>query len=174
MIKQDKVLAQAPAAMNRQRPPRPRETAAPVLAQLMALKRMSVGETKARWEALFATPAPNNSRGYLELRIGWRLQELTRGGLSRETRRTLDLLAGEVEGRTGRRAIMPDPRNPVAGTRLVREWPGVEHTVTVARDGCEFEGRRYKSLSAIARAITGTQWNGWRLFGIRAAAGDRR
>jgi hypothetical protein len=174
MMEQDKVLAQAPAAMNRQRPPRPRETAAPVLAQLMALKRMSVGEMKARWEALFAAPAPNNSRGYLELRIGWRLQELTHGGPSRETRRTLDLLADEVEGKIGRRTMLSDSRNPVIGTRLVREWAGVEHTVTVARDGYEFEGRRYKSLSAIARAITGTQWNGWRFFGIRATAGDRR
>jgi hypothetical protein len=56
---------------------------------------------------------------------------------------------------------------PVVGTRLVREWNGIEHTVTVLRDGFEFAGRKYKSLSAIARAITGTRWNGWRFFGIR-------
>lgn len=54
----------------------------------------------------------------------------------------------------------------MAGTRLVREWNGIEHTVTVLRDGFEFEGRKYKSLSAIARAITGTRWNGRRFFGI--------
>jgi hypothetical protein len=67
----------------------------------------------------------------------------------------------------GRRAILSDSRNPVIGTRLLREWDGVEHTVTVTKDGYEFEGRLYKSLSAIARTITGTQWNGWRFFGIR-------
>jgi hypothetical protein len=64
----------------------------PVLVRLAALKRMSVKELKAEWEAFFSTPAPNNSRGYLELRLGYRIQELTLGGLSRETRRTLDLL----------------------------------------------------------------------------------
>jgi hypothetical protein len=63
--------------------------------------------------------------------------------------------------------MMRESRTPVAGTRLVREWNGVEHTVTVKRDGFEFDGRLYKSLSAIARGITGTQWNGWRFFGIR-------
>ena len=55
----------------------------------------------------------------------------------------------------GRRAILSDSRNPVIGTRLLREWDGVEHTVTVTKDGYEFEGRRYKSLSAIARIVEG-------------------
>ena len=185
MMEQDSALARvAPLTRRRaaakrieQRPRRPGEstaTEASTLAQLMALKRMSVNEMKAKWEALFATPAPNNSRGYLELRIGWRIQELTHGGPSRETRRTLDLLADEVEGKTGRRTILSDSRNPVIGTRLLREWDGVEHTVTVTKDGYEFEGRRYKSLSAIARTITGTQWNGWRFFGIREISRSQR
>jgi hypothetical protein len=56
---------------------------------------------------------------------------------------------------------------PVAGTRLLREWQGVEHTVTVLADGFDYDGRPYKSLSAIARAITGTRWNGWLFFGLR-------
>jgi hypothetical protein len=56
---------------------------------------------------------------------------------------------------------------PVAGTRLLREWQGVEHAVTVLTDGFEYDGRPYKSLSAIARAITGTRWNGWLFFGLR-------
>ena len=58
----------------------------------------------------------------------------------------------------------------MAGTRLVREWNGIEHTVTVLRDGFEFEGRKYKSLSAIARAITGTRWNGWHNRAARGRA----
>ncbi len=152
-------------------PPRPGEDGArdaPVLARLAALKSMSVNELKARWRALFGTDAPNNSRPFLELRLGWRIQELAYGGPSRETVRLLDALADEVRGTPGRKAMLADPRKPVAGTRLVREWDGVEHTVTVLRGGFEFEGRTYKSLSAIARAITGTRWNGWRFFGIRS------
>jgi len=146
----------------------------PVLARLAALKRMSVRELKAEWEALFASPAPNNSRGYLEMRLAWRIQELALGGLSRETRKMLDLLADEVDGKSDRKAIIADSRNPIVGTRLVREWDGIEHTVTVLRDGFEWQGQRFKSLSAAARAITGTQWNGYRFFGLREARRDDR
>ena len=147
---------------------------ASVVAQLAALKRMTVVELKAKWESLFGSPAPNNSRSYLELRLGYRIQELTLGGLSRETRRTLDLLADEIDGKIGRKAIIADSRNPVVGTRLVREWDGVEHTVTVMRDGYDWQGRKFKSLSAVAKAITGTQWNGYRFFGLREARRDDR
>ncbi len=146
----------------------------PVLARLAALKRMSVKELKAEWEALFAAPAPNNSRGYLEMRLAWRTQELTLGGLSRETRKMLDLLANEIDGKSDRKAVIADARNPVIGTRLVREWDSVEHTVTVMRDGFDWQGRRFKSLSAVAKAITGTQWNGYRFFGLREARRDER
>ncbi|WP_055038717.1 DUF2924 domain-containing protein [Blastochloris viridis] len=142
--------------------------------QLAALKQMTVIELKAKWQAVFGTPAPNNSRSYLELRLGYRIQELTHGGLSRETRRALDLLADEVEGRIGRKAIIADGRNPVVGTKLVRPWDGVEHTVTVLPDGFDWQGRKFKSLSAVARAITGTQWNGYRFFGLRESRRDDR
>ena len=158
-------------------PGRPGECAAAggsVVMQLAALKRMTVVELKTKWESLFGTPAPNNSRSYLELRLGYRIQELTLGGLSRETRRTLDLLADEIEGRIGRKSIITDSRNPVVGTRLMREWDGVEHTVTVMKDGFDLQGRKFKSLSAAARAITGTQWNGYRFFGLREARRDDR
>lgn len=158
-------------------PGRPHERAAAdesVVAQLAALKRMTVVELKTKWESLFSTPAPNNSRSYLELRLGYRIQELTLGGLSRETRRTLNLLADEIDGKIGRKAIIADSRNPVVGTRLVREWDGVEHTVTVMKDGFDWQGQKFKSLSAAARAITGTQWNGYRFFGLREARRDER
>ena len=56
---------------------------------------------------------------------------------------------------------------PITGTRLIREWQGVEHTATVLADGYEYQGRPYRSLSAIARAITGTRWNGPAFFGLR-------
>ncbi|WP_223425476.1 DUF2924 domain-containing protein [Tateyamaria pelophila] len=139
----------------------------PILARLAALKAMSVNELKAEWQALFDAPAPNNSRNFLEGRLAYRIQELTYGGPDRETRRMLDLLADEVEGHTRRKHQIADPRNPVVGTKLIREWDGVAHTVTVLKDGFEWQGRKFKSLSAVARAITGTRWNGYRFFGLR-------
>ncbi|MEZ0468656.1 DUF2924 domain-containing protein [Phaeobacter sp. SYSU ZJ3003] len=138
-----------------------------VLSHMAALKAMSVRDLKAEWEKLLGTSAPNNSRAFLELRIAYRIQELTYGGPDRETRRMLDLLADEVEGHARRKHQIADPRNPVAGTKLLREWNGAEHTVTVLKDGFDWQGRKYKSLSAVARAITGTRWNGYRFFGLR-------
>jgi hypothetical protein len=157
--------------------PRPGEDAAmdgAVLAQLAAMQKLSVNELKAKWEALFGTPAPNNARAFLELRIGYRIQELTYGGLTKETRRVLDLLADEVEGKVTRKSMVADPRNPVVGTRLVREWDGAEHTVTVLRDGYDWQSRKYRSLSAVAKAITGTNWNGFRFFGMREKKTEKR
>jgi hypothetical protein len=140
-----------------------------VVAQLAALQRMSVNQLKEKWEALLGTPAPNNARAFLELRIGYRIQELTYGGLNRDTRRTLELLADEVEGKITRKNMVADQRNPLPGTRLIRQWDGVEHTVTVHQDGYEWQGRKYRSLSAIARLITGTNWNGFRFFALNGA-----
>lgn len=139
----------------------------PILARLAALKAMSVKELKAEWQTLFDAPAPNNSRTFLENRLAYRIQELTHGGPDKQTRRLLDLLADEVEGTLTRKAQIADPRNPVVGTKLIREWDGVAHTVTVLKDGFEWDGKRYKSLSAVARSITGTRWNGYRFFGLR-------
>jgi len=139
----------------------------PILARLAALKAMSVNELKTEWQALFDAPAPNNSRTFLESRLAYRIQELIYGGPDKQTRRLLDLLADEVEGTLTRKAQIADPRNPVVGTKLIREWDGIVHTVTVLKEGFEWGGQRYKSLSAVARAITGTRWNGYRFFGLR-------
>ena len=147
--------------------PQTDDTDRTVLTRLAALKRMSVKEMKAEWVTLFGEAAPNNSRIFLEIRLGYRIQELTYGGPDRETRRMLDLLADEVEGVSRQKSQIADPRNPVAGTRLVRDWNGVTHTVTVLTDGFDWQGRKFKSLSAIAREITGTRWNGYRYFGLR-------
>ena len=138
-----------------------------VLSRLAALKALSVRELKAEWETLMGSSAPNNSRTFLETRIAYRIQELSYGGPDRETRRMLDMLADEVEGHTRRQHQIADPRNPVTGTKLLREWDGVEYTVTVLKDSFDWQGRKYKSLSAVARAITGTRWNGYRFFGLR-------
>jgi hypothetical protein len=145
----------------------------PVLARLAALKAMSVIEMKVEWRKLFGAEAPNNSRPFLELRLAYRIQELAYGGLTKSTVRILDALAHEYRGIAVRKPILIDPRKPMAGTQLIREWEGAEHRVTVRRDGFEYDGRRYKSLSAIARSITGTRWNGWRFFGLRSAEEGR-
>ena len=141
-----------------------------VLARLAALKDMTVRELKAEWAKLFSSDAPNNSRPFLEQRLAYRIQELTWGGPSKPVRQLLDALADEVEGKKVRRSVIADPRNPVIGTRLVREWDGAEHVITVLKDGFDWQGRRYKSLSSIARDITGTRWNGYRFFGLRGTA----
>jgi hypothetical protein len=139
----------------------------PILTRLAALKAMSVNELKTEWQAMFDAPAPNNSRTFLESRLAYRIQELTYGGPDKQTRRLLDLLADEVEGTLTRKSQIADPRNPVVGTKLIREWDGIAHTVTVLKEGFEWGGQRYKSLSAVARAITGTRWNGYHFFGLR-------
>ncbi|MBS3961134.1 MAG: DUF2924 domain-containing protein [Sandarakinorhabdus sp.] len=131
------------------------------------MKAMTVGELKTEWQGLMGSVAPNNSRSFLEQRLAYRIQELTFGGLAKPVTRLLDALADEVDGKKVRKSVISDPRNPVIGTRLVREWNGVEQVITVLKDGFDWQGRRYKSLSAIARTITGTRWNGYRFFGLR-------
>ncbi len=140
-----------------------------VLARLAALKTMTVKELKAEWAKLMGSEAPNNSSQFMIQRLSYRIQELAFGGMSKSLVRTLDALADEYEGKKVRKSVIADPRNPIIGTRLVREWNGTEHTVTVMKDGFDWQGQRFKSLSAIAKTITGTNWNGYRFFGLRAA-----
>jgi len=139
----------------------------PIPARLAALKTMPMPDLKAEWRTLFDTEPPPFNRRALENRLAYRIQELAYGGLKPETRKRLEALGDiyDSDDVTTRR-IRHDAR-PVAGTRLVREYRGTEHTVTVLADGYEWQGRPYRSLSAIARAITGTRWNGLVFFGIK-------
>ncbi len=138
-----------------------------VLARLAALKMMSAPELKSRWRELFETEPPPYNRRFLESRLAYRIQELAYGGLKPETIERLEALGEQLDGgNVVTRRIRGDGR-PVAGTRLVREWKGVEHCVTVCDDGYEYQGRPFQSLSAVARAITGTRWNGWTFFGLK-------
>ena len=141
-----------------------------VLAQLAALKTAPVADLKQKWRDLFDREPPPYNRRFLENRLAYRIQELAYGGLSEETIERLDALADELEGKAPRRRTALDNR-PVAGTRLIREWKGVEHCVTVRNDGFEYQGRPYQSLSAIARHITGTRWNGPLFFGLKNSRG---
>ena len=135
-----------------------------VLAQIAALQHKSMAELRVVWKELFDQDPPPYGRKMLEGRIGYRLQELQLGGLSERARRKLDALADDLDPKAARRR---NPGRPIAGTQLRREWKGIEHVVTVREHDFEYQGRPYRSLSAVARQITGTRWNGWLFFGLR-------
>jgi hypothetical protein len=140
----------------------------PIPARLAALKTATTPELKAQWRDLFDSEPPPFNRRYLESRLAYRIQELAYGGLKSETVRRLERLGEELDGGDRKKSRIRADTMPIAGTRLIREWQGVEHVVTVTLDGFEWQGRPYRSLSAIARAITGTRWNGWVFFGLKS------
>ncbi len=141
----------------------------PVLARLAGLKSIPTPELRQQWRDLFESEPPRYNRRFLESRIGYRLQELVYGGLRPETVKRLEILGEQLDGGDISVRRRRGSERPITGTRLVREWQGVEHTVTVLADGYEWQGRPYKSLSAAARAITGTRWNGLVFFGLKRA-----
>ncbi|MCR9140051.1 MAG: DUF2924 domain-containing protein [Alphaproteobacteria bacterium] len=141
----------------------------PIPARLAALKSTPTKGLKDQWRELFDSEPPPFNRRYLESRLAYRIQELAYGGLKPETIRRLERLGEQLDGGDRKKSGMRADRDrPITGTRLIREWQGVEHVVTVTADGFEWQGRPYKSLSAIARAITGTRWNGWVFFGLKS------
>jgi hypothetical protein len=145
-----------------------------VLAQLTALKRAPAGALKARWRELFDTEPPAYNRRFLESRLAYRIQELAYGGLSRDTLERLTAMSKQYANLDPvERKAKPSLR-PIAGTSLIREWQGVDHCVTVRADDFEYLGRPYKSLSSVAREITGTKWNGWVFFGLKNTAQGRK
>jgi hypothetical protein len=144
-----------------------------VLAKLGALKTKPTPKLKEQWRELFDSEPPPYNRRFLESRLAYRIQELAYGGLKPETVERLKAIAEDLEGGDPARRCRPAKDRPVAGTRLIREWQDVEHCVTVRDNDYEYQGRPYKSLSAIARAITGTRWNGLVFFGIKSQRAPR-
>lgn len=142
-----------------------------IIARIAALKTTPTPDLKKQWRDLFETEPPPYNRRFLESRLAYRIQELAYGGLKPETIERLEALGEQLDGgNIVLRRTRADVK-PINGTRLIREWQGVEHTVTVLQDGYEWQGRPYRSLSAIARAITGTRWNGWVFFGLKNQRG---
>lgn len=141
-----------------------------VLGRLAALKTKPIKDLKAEWRQLFETEPPPYNRRFLESRLAYRIQELAYGGLKPKTKAQLEALARRIEAEGGKRRAR-DVVRPIAGTRLIREFDGIEHCVTVRDEDFEYLGKPYKSLSAIARAITGTNWNGWTFFGLKNQRG---
>ncbi len=145
-----------------------------VLAQISALKSAPADALKARWRELFGTEPPPYNRRFLESRLAYRLQELAHGGLSADAHRRLKAAAGDLPAKGSKVGKRPAGDRPISGTRLIRDWKGVEHQVTVRDADFEYQGRPYKSLSAVARTITGTRWNGLVFFGLKGQRSPSR
>ena len=137
------------------------------------LNDASLDELRCEWRRRYRNEPPRISRDLLIRGVGYRLQEIQHGGLGKSTRRKLKTLAKmfRTEGR-----VAPDPGLSLKpGARLVREWHGRTHTVTVTEDGFEYAGTTYPSLTKIAKKITGAHWSGPRFFGlVRATAPHQR
>lgn len=137
----------------------------------LVLAGASLDELRGEWRRLYRSDAPRISRDLLILGIGYRLQEIEHGGLGKATRRKLRTLAKTLHA-TGR--VGPTPSLSLKpGARLVREWHGRSHTVTVTEDGFEYAGSSYASLTKIAKKITGAHWSGPRFFGLPATGKER-
>jgi hypothetical protein len=143
-----------------------------VLARIAVLKLMPIPQLKQKWRDLFETEPPPYNRRFLEHRLAYRIQELAYGGLKPQTLKRLKALGEELDGGDPVRRRQPANERPITGTRLIREYQGVEHCVTVRETDFEYQGRPFKSLSAIARDITGTRWNGLLFFGLKNRGGS--
>jgi hypothetical protein len=129
--------------------------------EVAALSELSLDELRSAWRTRYGAPPTLRSRELLSLMLAWRIQARAEGGLDTELRRSL------------RNQAQP-PTSPVPeGVRLVREWQGVKHEVrSLPEGGFLYKDERYKSLSQIARLITGSRWNGPRFFGLRSGGAE--
>ena len=138
----------------------------PVQEGLRSLSpRSGIGAIRDTWQRRFGEAAPRIQSSDLLLRLlAWRLQVETYGGLDEVTARQLYLMATALKNDT--QTSVPEVSGLETGTILVREWRNTEHRVLAVEGGFEHQGKRYESLTAIARAITGTNWSGPRFFGL--------
>ena len=148
--------------------------------ELAGLQRMTSGALREKYRELFGDESRSGNRQWLYRRCAWRLQELVHGGLTERARKRAMKIAADADVRfipprqavpggnmprqTRPTAIKPDDRLPMAHTILTRTFKGRVYTVTVLSDGFEYDGDIYKSLTAVAHAITGSHWNGYHFF----------
>ena len=143
-----------------------------ISAEIAALASLDIKDLKSRWRDLYDTePPPRISRELLTRAIAYRLQEKAFGGLAPATRRLLERVADDL---SSHRARPSQARKAAPGTLLIREWRGKAHQVTVHDDGVGYRGKRYGSLSEVARLITGTRWSGPLFFGLRKPVQEAR
>jgi hypothetical protein len=133
--------------------------------EIARLRGLDLISLRARWRTMFGRRAPAHLPKHLLLRIVvYRLQADMHGDLDPASVRYLDRLA---KAGASKSASLPDSSSVRPGTLLVREWDGVLHRVMALDQGFAWNGTSYRSLSQVARAITGTRWNGPRFFGLR-------
>ena len=135
-----------------------------VIRRVAALPGMSMSELKAMWRTYHETEAPPYNRAFLVSRLAHRIQELAYDSLSEKDENRLERIPIDDAQQEKKR---PVGERLMTGTRLTREWKGVLHSCVVMDDGFECQGRRFKSLSAVANFITGSKWNGLVFFGIK-------
>lgn len=141
-----------------------------IAAEIARLESLAVDHLKEEWRRLHQTPPPKRlSRDILLRGITYKLQENAFGGLSKAILRKLQTSAPTEAVPAKKRRPRPSFK---PGTRLVREWHGVTHTVVILAEGVEWRGQRYRSLSIVAREITGAHWSGPRFFGLKAGRAD--
>ncbi len=139
-------------------------------AEITALGEMTYADLRFAWRRLYRVHPPKKlSRDLLELGVAWKLQERVLGGLSAATKRQLGELARTMATKSDLAKARTVTLKP--GARLVRDWGGETHEVLVVEDGFVWRGKTWRSLSAIAREMTGTHWSGPRFFGISANGG---
>jgi len=138
-------------------------------AEIADLSKLGIDELRERWKAMYGkAPSKEIGRSFLTRAIAYRLQERAYGGLKPSTRRLLAHVVEETA--TGSSPKRPQSRKAQSGTVLIREWQGNAHRVTMLDDGVSFNGKHYRSLSQVAREITGSRWSGPRFFGLRTSA----
>ena len=153
-------------------------TEAGVLKRVTTLPGMTVSDLKGMWRDLYDQEPPPHGKPFLIRKLAYRIQELSFGGLSETTELRMDAMAGGDQDPKSKKAQggkkkRKKSNHPIPGTRLEREWKGKKHQVTVLDDGFEYQDRKFKSLSAIAKKITGTQWSGPVFFGLKKNGGDK-
>ena len=159
--------------MNQKKGLRPKGKSDTILKQLAELETLPTEELRSRWKVLNGQEPPRFNRQFLIKRLAYRIQEIACGGLDEHTKKRMDgLLEDEGYDELGRKVKKPvrraSERAIVPGTVLVRNWKGERHeTIAMDGGGFEYRGMPYRSLSAVARAITGTRWNGPKFFGCR-------
>jgi hypothetical protein len=127
-------------------------------AEVATLETLDLHALRGKWRERFGAPPTFRSTEMLRLLLAWRIQAVALGGLDRDTREALS--------RTGR--VVAEGQDLGIGATLRRMWNGEDHVVTVVDKGFDWNGRTFKSLSAVATAIAGTRWNGPRFFGLRS------
>jgi len=145
-----------------------RKAAIPKISKLPTATR---AELLAMWmAALGERPQFRVSRELLACALAWHLQERKFGGLKPATRRRLRVIAGAQQRKHTARSL-PRPINLRPGTVIIKQWRGAQHMAMVLADGFQYQGKVYRSLSQLAREITGTRWNGPAFFGLRKSNG---